>query len=147
MNKTMESLVDIGANLTHHSFDEDRDAVIARAVDAGVARFVITGSSHRGSEDALALAKQYPGLMYSTAGVHPHHASEYSQHINDALAELLRDSLVVAGGECGLDYFRNFSPAEAQRDAFSAQLEHAATPQLPVFLHQRDAHDDFLKIL
>lgn len=143
----MRALIDIGANLTHDSFDADRNEVVDRAVDAGVSRFIITGSSQQGSEDALALAKQYSGLMYSTAGVHPHHANEYSQRVDAALANLLKDPTVVAAGECGLDYFRNFSPVDAQKYAFEAQLELASSAQLPVFLHQRDAHDDFVRIL
>ena len=70
------ALIDIGANLAHDSFDADRADVVARAIAAGVSRFVITGSSEQGSRDALSLAKQYPGVMVSTAGVHPHHASD-----------------------------------------------------------------------
>ena len=143
----MEQLIDIGANLTHDSFDDDLDDVIKRATEAGISRFVVTGSSDQGSQDAFDLARQHPGVMYATAGVHPHHASEYCQQVDHKLSELLKHESVVAVGECGLDYFRNFSPVEAQRHAFSAQLELAATSNMPVFLHQRDAHDDFLKIL
>jgi TatD DNase family protein len=141
------TLIDIGANLTHDSFDDDREDVIQRAIAAGVSRFIITGSSEIGSREACELAKERPGITYATAGVHPHHASEYSASVEDALSKLLEDDAVVAVGECGLDYFRNFSPVEAQRDAFSAQLALAGTSGLPVFLHQRDAHDDFLDIL
>lgn len=140
-------LVDIGANLTHDSFDSDRDEVVERAVAAGVCRFVITGSSEQGSRDALRLAQQHPGVMYSTAGVHPHNASEYCQPVEATLSKLLQDAAVVAVGECGLDYFRNFSPVEAQRDAFRRQLELAVRIRKPLFLHQRDAHDDFVEIL
>jgi len=143
----MERLLDIGANLTHDSFDVDRNDVVQRAIDAGIEQFVVTGSSEKGSLDALALAQKYPGVMYATAGVHPHHASEYSQRVNQVLADLLQQESVVAVGECGLDYFRNFSPVEAQKHAFAAQLKLAAASKMPVFLHQRDAHDDFMAIL
>ncbi len=143
----MEPLIDIGANLIHDSFDDDRADVVQRAIDCAVSRFVVTGSSEQGSVDALELAEQYPGIMYATAGVHPHHASDYSRKVERRLAELLKNESVVAVGECGLDYFRNFSPAEAQRSAFSAQLDLAAESKMPVFLNQRDSHDDFLKIL
>jgi TatD DNase family protein len=85
--------------------------------------------------------------MYAPAGVHPHHANEYSQRVNQVLTDLLEKDSVVAVGECGLDYFRNFSPVDAQKHAFAAQLELAIASNMPVFLHQRDAHDDFLKIL
>lgn len=140
-------LIDIGANLTHDSFDADRDAVVARAIEAGVAQFVLTGSSEQGSRDALELAESFPHIMFSTAGVHPHHASEYSATVEATLLELLGNPRVVAVGECGLDYFRNFSPVEAQRDAFRRQLDLAERTGKPLFLHQRDAHDDFMKIL
>lgn len=140
-------LIDIGANLTHDSFDDDREAVVASARAAGVNRMVLTGSSEQGSRNALALAAAWPGTMYATAGVHPHHASEYSDTVHDTLATLSEHDAVVAVGECGLDYFRNFSPPEAQQEAFRRQLELASANGLPVFLHQRDAHRDFLAIL
>jgi TatD DNase family protein len=140
-------LIDIGANLTHDSFDDDRDEVIQRASDAGVNRMILTGSSEQGSRDAVALAETRPGKFYATAGVHPHHASDYTDDVHRTLAELAAHDVVVAVGECGLDYFRNFSPQDEQRDAFRRQLELAAETGLPVFLHQRDAHADFLEIL
>ncbi|HLU07786.1 MAG TPA: TatD family hydrolase [Woeseiaceae bacterium] len=140
-------LIDIGANLTHDSFDGDRDAVIERASKCGVRRLIVTGSSAESSADAAKLAATRPGLLYATAGVHPHHASEYTAEVNDRLLALLNSDNVVAVGECGLDYFRDFSPRQAQRLAFEAQLALAATTGLPLFLHQRDAHADFVSIL
>ncbi len=144
---TRETLIDIGANLTHDSFDSDRDAVVRRAMDAGVTRFIVTGASEQGSRDALDLAERHPDVMFSTAGIHPHHASDYTPEAERTLDTLLAHPLVVSAGECGLDYFRNFSPADAQRAAFRAQLELAAAHAKPVFLHQRDAHEDFVEIL
>ncbi|MGB5738145.1 MAG: TatD family hydrolase [Woeseia sp.] len=141
------ALIDIGANLTHDSFDADRAAVLARAADAGVVQMVVTGASEQGSHDAVALAEQYPGRLFATCGVHPHHASDYTDTTDAALRELSQNPCVVAAGECGLDYFRDFSPRDTQRDIFERQLEIAAEFRLPVFLHQRDAHDDFVKIL
>ena len=79
--------------------------------------------------------------------MHPHHASEYTEASDILIRELAESSDIVAIGECGLDYFRNFSPREAQLDAFKAQLDIAADTGLPVFLHQRDAHDDFVEVL
>ncbi len=142
-----EDLVDIGANLTHNNFDDDRDQVIERAEKAGVTRIIVTGSDGESSQDALALARTRPGKLYATAGVHPHHASDYSPAVRETLADLTREDAVVAVGECGLDYFRNFSSPEDQRSAFESQLELAAESGLPVFLHQRDAHEDFIDIL
>ena len=143
----MHALIDIGANLTHDSFDRDRDEVIARAASVGVTRMIVTGASEDGSRQALALARENPGVLFATAGVHPHHAADYSPATNQLLTELAAADACVAVGECGLDYFRNFSPREAQLEAFAAQLAIAGTSGKPVFLHQRDAHDDFLAVL
>lgn len=141
------SLIDIGSNLTHESFAPDRDAVMARALDAGVRRQIVTGTDLANSALAAALAAEHPAMLSSTAGVHPHHAHSLEASRRDELRELLRLPQVVAVGECGLDYFRDFSPRDAQRSAFIAQLEIAASAGKPVFLHQRDAHEDFTAIL
>lgn len=141
------ALLDIGLNLAHDSFDHDRDAVIQRAVEAGVTRMVITGSSLASTQVAIALVQQYPQRMRCTAGVHPHHATDLDATQLQAFHELARRPEVVAVGECGLDYFRNFSPREAQLQAFEQQLALAALVRKPVFLHQRDAHEDFMKVM
>ncbi len=143
----MHDLIDIGANLTHDSFDRDRVNVIERARAAGVNRMIVTGASRSGSPQAAALAADYPGILWATAGIHPHHATEYDAEVEAMLRSLVSHTNVVAVGECGLDYFRNFSPADQQKMAFEAQLAIAVDSGKPVFLHQRDAHDDFVKIL
>lgn len=140
-------LIDIGVNLSHNNFDEDRDAVMKRAATAGVTRMVVTGSSDESNEAALRLAESHRSVLYATAGVHPHHASDYDNATDARIRELAARDAVVAIGECGLDYCRNFSPRDAQLAAFQAQLEIAADKGMPVFLHQRDAHDDFIEIL
>ncbi len=145
-------LIDIGANLTHDSFDHDRDAVLQRARDAGVTQMVVTGASREHSPLALALARTRPGELFATAGVHPHHAAEYTDECDAELRELLAQPEVVAVGECGLDYFRDFSPRPAQRRAFERQLQIAVDLAVdgvskPLFLHQRDAHEDFVAIM
>jgi len=141
------TLFDIGANLTHASFKRDLHVVLDRALDADVFGIVVTGTALEQSREAAALAKLHPGLLYSTAGVHPHHASDYSDDVDAGLRALLTDELVVAVGECGLDYNRDFSPRDRQRDAFERQLQIAADTKKPLFLHERDAHDDFFAIL
>jgi TatD DNase family protein len=140
-------LIDIGANLTHSSFDSDIDAVMQRALDAGVKRMIVTGADLAGSRAAAALADAHAAQLWSTAGVHPHHAQSFASSQRDAFLELLRLPQVVAVGECGLDYCRNLSAPELQRAAFVSQLEIAVENSKPVFLHQRDAHADFLAIL
>jgi TatD DNase family protein len=140
-------LVDVGANLAHDSFDADRSAVLERATQAGVSTIVVTGSSAESSRKALMLARARPDVLYATAGLHPHHASEYSAEHAALFRDLAQHAQVVALGECGLDYFRDLSPHADQRRAFVAQLELAIELKKPVFLHQRDAHADFLPIL
>jgi TatD DNase family protein len=140
-------LIDIGSNLTHESFTADRDAVLARALQAGVRRQVITGADFSGSIQAAALAAEHPSRMWSTAGVHPHYAQSYAASSRDEWLTLLRQPQVIAVGECGLDYYRDLSPRAAQRAAFHAQLAIAVEIDKPVFLHQRDAHEDFIAVL
>lgn len=152
MQDGVSPLIDIGANLTHDSFDHDRDAVIARAQAAGVTRMIVTGASRDHNPKALELAREYPGVLYATAGVHPHHASDYTDECDAELRALHAHREVVAVGECGLDYFRDFSPRPAQRKAFERQLQIAAELTAdgagkPLFLHQRDAHADFLALM
>jgi TatD DNase family protein len=140
-------LVDIGLNLAHDSFDHDRDDVVAAAVAAGVGRLVVTGSTLESTRAAIAIARGAPGRFRATAGIHPHHAREFHASDVPELRRLMSASEVGAAGECGLDYFRNFSPHEDQERVFRVQLELAAESSLPVFLHQRDAHDAFIAIL
>lgn len=140
-------LIDIGINLTHDSYGSDREAVIARAAAAGVTQLIVTGASVAGSSAAIALAGAHPGSLYATVGVHPHHADEFSGETLKTIRELLTSQVVVAVGECGLDYYRNFSSRQGQLRAFSAQLTLAVESGKPLFLHQRDAHEDFISVL
>ena len=140
-------LIDIGINLTHDSYDADREAVLQRAIDAGVVQFVVTGASAAGSHAALALAHAAPRILRATAGCHPHHAADLDDAAFATIAELATDPLVVAIGETGLDYHRNFSAPREQRIAFGRQLQLAASSGKPLFLHERDAHADFMAML
>ncbi len=140
-------LLDIGANLTHESFHHDLDAVLLRAGAQGVARMVVTGASRDGSEHALALAKAHPGKLFATAGVHPHHAVDYDDATDASLRHLAQNPAVRAIGETGLDYNRNYSPRDVQLQVFERQLQIAVDLRMPLFLHQRDAHADFLSLL
>lgn len=146
----MSGLVDIAGNLTNKAFREDLPEVLARAAAAGVSGIVVAGvsqaTSRRGWE--MAAKTRVPGLtLVATAGFHPHHASDASRDAMAEIAELAKKREVVAVGECGLDYNRNFSPPDAQRRAFEAQLELAVELKKPVYLHERDAHEDFTRIL
>ena len=158
-------LIDIGANLTSTAFRDDLPAVLARADAAGVEAIVVTGTDLSGSADAAALAAAHPRL-YATAGVHPHHAKDVSCEVHvggadaragadapsgpawiEALRALAAQPQVVAIGECGLDFDRNFSPRAEQLRCFEAQLALATALELPVFLHERAAHADFVAVL
>lgn len=145
--RQMRDLIDIGANLTHDSFDHDRADVLERAAAAGVPRVIVTGSSVTSSVQAAALTEAHPKQLFATAGVHPHHAADFDEHTSQALRALLANPAFVAVGECGLDFFRDYSPRPLQRAAFEAQLELASELHKPVFLHQRDAHDEFVATL
>lgn len=147
MSDVIPSLIDIGLNLTHDSFDKDRQEVIQRAVDLGVHRMILTGASEEGSRKALDLAKNYTRQFYATAGIHPHHAKDVNGDTYTVLKNLYKEPEIVAVGECGLDFFRNFSPKSVQEKVFLSHLEMAVENQLPMFLHQRDAGDAFVSIL
>jgi TatD DNase family protein len=140
-------LIDIGANLTHESFRPDFDQVLDRAKTHDVGQMIVTGASAAGSRIALALARAHPGLLFATAGVHPHHAIDYDDATDALLREHVAAEEVRAVGETGLDYHRNYSPQAAQIDAFERQLQIAAESGKPLFLHQRDAHADFMAVM
>lgn len=140
-------LIDIGANLAHDSFDDDRDAVLARAAVAGVRQLVVTGSDLTSSRTAIDLAQRHPGVCHATAGLHPHHAESWGSELAALMGNAAANGQIVALGEMGLDFFRDISPRAAQEEVFRTQLALACQYDYPVFLHQRDAHDRFLPVL
>lgn len=140
-------LIDICFNFTHASFRKDEPAVIQRAIDAGVTAMMVTGSSVDESVAGIRLAERYPAHLYATVGVHPHLSREWQPDTQQRLRELAQHPRVRAIGEAGLDYNRNFSPHEDQRYAFERQMELACELDLPLFLHERDAHEEFTALL
>ncbi len=142
-----QALIDIGPNLAHDSFRDDLSAVLQRARAAGVVQMVVTGSDAPSARAASLLAQDYPGQLFATAGLHPHHASDFNAETLTLLRELADKPGVVALGEMGLDFLRDISPRKDQEHAFRQQLELAVELRRPVFLHQRDAHARFLPIL
>jgi TatD DNase family protein len=138
--------VDTHAHLQWASFDKDREHVISRARKAGVERLVNIGFDIDGSRKAIELAEKHKGL-YATVGIHPHNASQLNQNVLDKLRKLCEETKVVAIGEIGLDYYRNLSSREAQKKAFEAQLLLAEELELPIVIHDREAHRDILEIL
>jgi TatD DNase family protein len=140
-------LVDIGINLMHKSFNADRRELLDRAQAAGVTKLIITGTSERSSLDAADFAHRSAGVLYATAGVHPHDAKHCTPQTITALRNLAKRAEVVAIGECGLDYNRDFSPRPLQDQWFDAQIQLACDLNMPLFLHEREAHRRFVEIL
>ncbi|RLM16093.1 hydrolase TatD [Gibbsiella quercinecans] len=140
-------MFDIGVNLTSPQFAKDYPQVVARAQAAGVRGLLITGTNAQESQAASEQALQYAGYCWATAGVHPHDASSWCEETAQHIRALAVQPQVVAIGECGLDFNRNFSTPAEQETAFSAQLALAAALQMPVFLHCRDAHARFAALL
>jgi len=139
-------LVDAHCHLGDAAFDQDRDAVLARARAAGVGHVVVIGATLDEAARALDLARRTPGLS-ATAGVHPHEAMRWSPDAERRLRDLLADPTIVAVGETGLDYHYDHSPRDAQRRAFEAQLGIAAELGKPVVVHAREADDDVAALL
>lgn len=140
-------LIDIGVNLTNKCFHDDFDDVIDRAQQSGIVHAVVTGTSLGESRQALELVERCPEFLSCTAGVHPHVAKHWNQRVASEIRELLKAKHVVAAGECGLDFNRDFSPRDQQEKCFAEQLELAVESAKPVFLHERDAHIRFVDIL
>lgn len=137
--------IDSHAHLDDRAFEADRAGVIARCSEAEMGILTI-GSSLRSSRRAVQLANRYR-RVWATVGVHPHNAKFVDKAALTVLKELARDELVVGIGEIGLDYYRDLSPRDRQRQAFEQQLNLAIELQLPVCLHNRDSTDDLLDVL
>jgi TatD DNase family protein len=139
-------LIDTHCHLDFDRFDEDREAVIERAHEAGVRCIVNPGVDFESSRRAIELAARHTGI-YAMVGLHPNSCGELSEAQLDELRRLAREPRVVAIGEVGIDYYWNKFPPEAQRLGFEAQLRLADELDLPVVVHNRDAHDDVLAAL
>jgi TatD DNase family protein len=139
-------MIDIGANLTNKYFQSRLEETLSDAKDYGVQQIIVTGTNIKSSIQAEILTRDN-SMLYATAGVHPHDASSFNQQTAIDLKVLLDKPQVIAVGETGLDFNRNFSTPEEQIYAFEQQLELAITTNLPVFLHERDAFDTQYRIL
>ncbi len=139
-------LIDSHAHLEMKEFDADRNDVIERARLAGVECIVTVGTNLSLSRKALSVARQYHDI-YATVGVHPHDVAKAENKTFDELKALAQDPKVVAYGEIGLDYFRNISPREKQVEMFARQLELACELKLPIIIHDRDAHEQTLRMV
>jgi TatD DNase family protein len=138
----MERFFDSHAHLADQAFSGDRDAVIARARDAGAEGIICIGASIEQANESARIAETHPGWITFTAGIHPHDAASFDPVADIAELERLLAAGAVAVGECGLDYHYDNSPRDAQRRAFAMQLELAKRFDRPVVVHTRDADDD-----
>lgn len=145
--RSTNPLIDIGANLTHDSFQNDFNQCIERAKEANIVHMIVTGSDLEESQKAIEVSQQNPALFSATAGIHPHYATHFNDEAKSKLALMIETPQVTAVGETGLDFFRDISPRDKQQSSFIAHLELAKKNQKPLFLHQRDAHETFLAIL
>ncbi len=140
-------LIDIAVNLIDSSFDKDRDEVISRAIKAGVGQLIIPGSTLKESREAWRLTARHEGVVYATAGIHPHYSKDHSRADMAELSELAVQPGIKAIGEAGLDFNRDASPRPQQEAIFEQQLEMASSLNLPILMHERDAHKRFHDIV
>jgi len=139
-------LIDTHVHLDMSHFDEDREEVIARAAAAGVLPLITIGVTLETSRAAVRLADAH-GEVYAAVGIHPHDARNWDQETPRILRDLAAHPKVVAIGEIGLDYYRDYSPRDVQRHVFRSQLDMAGELGKPVIVHDREAHEDTLRIL
>lgn len=139
-------LIDSHAHLDDARYDGDREAVIARAQQAGVDTFITIGCDLATSHAAVELADRYP-FVYASVGVHPHEVKHIGDDWYDELRRLAKQPKVVAYGEIGLDYHYNYSPPKLQRDRFREQVSLARELGLPIVIHTREAQEDTIAIL
>ena len=118
----MKEYIDIGINLTNKQFHNDRNDVIQNALDADVSQMILTGTSVKNSEAVAEITKEYPGILYATAGIHPHDAKSFDRQSITRLRHLLKHKQVVSVGECGLDFDRDFSPRNIQETCYKAPI-------------------------
>lgn len=138
--------IDSHAHLEMEPFDGDRDAVIARATEAGLTAIITVGTTIPDCKKAVAIAQLHP-QVYAAVGIHPHEVKGIDAGTYDALRALARQEKVVAIGEIGLDFFYDHSPREVQLRCFAEQLDLADELDLPVIIHDREAHAETLRIL
>ena len=140
------NLIDTHAHLQWPAFDKDREQVIERAFAAGLYTIVSIGYDLSASREAARIAKNHEGI-YAVVGIHPHNAKAMNVSTVNSLRELAQDPKVVAIGEIGLDYYRDLSPRARQKEAFEQQIRLAGELELPIVVHDREAHNDVLGML
>ncbi|GAB4168079.1 MAG: YchF/TatD family DNA exonuclease [Geothermobacteraceae bacterium] len=146
MSESLPALIDTHAHLDSGQYREDLNEVLQRASDAAIQHIITIGCDLDSSRTSVELARSNSRLS-AAVGIHPHDAVTVNDHAVDQLRQLAQEDAVVAIGEIGLDYYRDRSPRDVQREAFRAQLRLAKEMGLPVIIHDRDAHEDVVSIL
>ena len=142
----MNNIFDSHAHYDSEAFDEDRDSLVVSLPDKGICGVINCASDIATSHTGLELAQKYP-FIYAACGVHPHEAQEAAGDWLDELKLLCRNDKCVAIGEIGLDYHYDFSPRELQKEIFELQLKLSKELDLPVIIHDREAHEDTMTLL
>ena len=140
-------LFDIGANLTHESFEKDLKEVLERAIKNDINNICITGCNLLDSKKALEIAQLFPDNLITTCGIHPHYADSFNKNSMLEIFDICKNNIVKAIGETGLDFNRNYSDKNKQIESFLNHIKIANKLNLPMFLHQRDAHQDFMECI
>lgn len=143
----MNHLFDIACNFTHESFEADLDEVISSSINANVDKFLVVAAELKDLPKINKIVSKFPDRCYFTIGVHPHHANNFTINSINEIKSSAKENMPNAFGEMGLDFFRNLSSQEDQIYAFEEQIKIAIEFNRPIFLHQRDAHDEFINIL
>lgn len=140
-------MIDTHCHLSHPEFEPDREEVIARCWEGGVTAILEVGYSVKTSRKAIAIARKHPERIRASVGIHPHEAGRAGEHDFEAIVELSREPEVIAFGETGLDFYRDWAPRDRQVELFTRSVRFAAESGLPLVIHDRDAHDEVLAIL
>jgi TatD DNase family protein len=143
----MAGFIDIACNFTHPSLRENLETILKDAGKVNVNKFVLLCASLNDLALIQEIQIQDLSKYFITAGIHPHNANEVLNMGDQKLLDILKPVKPHAIGETGLDYFRNISPPDIQRDSFGMHIEVAKELGLPLYLHQRDSHDDFIQII
>ncbi len=138
--------IDTHAHLDRDDFNSDRERVVSRAREAGVEQIITIGINLPSSGQAVAIAEQCEGV-FAAVGIHPHDAKGITQETYDRLKHLAENPRVVAIGETGLDFFKEYSPRKEQEICFRGQIQLARKLRLPLVIHDRDAHERIIEIL
>ena len=147
MAKNVLPLIDIGANLLDKKLFQNIDTIIQNCKSNNIEKIIITSSHINDTREAIEFMQKEPDMFFTTVGFHPHNAKDYEDQYYDEMNNLCKFPQVKAIGECGLDYRRNYSNPVDQIYCFRRHLDLACINNLPMFLHEREAHNDFLMLL